>query len=131
MEGAQANPRSVENENVKVVVPAPARPWEYQKLQDNNTVDAVLEEVRRTGSEIRYRVSFEDGREEEVSVMFLPFWCLALVIWYLFRDSFLSLLHRDYAFCSRMSDQARSRYITLLCFYKILDSNFFFFCGAI
>jgi hypothetical protein len=68
MEDAQALPRT--SKNIKVVVPAPARPWEYQKLHDDNNIVAnVLEELPQAGTEVWYRIAFQNGREEDVSAI--------------------------------------------------------------
>jgi hypothetical protein len=52
------------------VVPAPVRPWEYQKLHGKKSVvESVLEEVPQAGTEAWYRIAFQDGREEIVSTI--------------------------------------------------------------
>jgi hypothetical protein len=60
-------------ESVAVVVPAPTRPWEYQKLRDNSIVDCVVDEVPQLKGTPLYHVLYEGGREEDVSRYFLIF----------------------------------------------------------
>ncbi|TVY35958.1 Chromatin remodeling factor, partial [Lachnellula subtilissima] len=50
-----------------VMVPAPARPWEYQPWRGDTTVETVLEEVEELDGEQMYKIEFEDGRKENVS----------------------------------------------------------------
>ncbi|TVY94026.1 Chromatin remodeling factor, partial [Lachnellula willkommii] len=51
-----------------VMVPAPARPWEYQPWRGDTTVETVLEEVEELDGEQMYKIEFEDGRKENVSL---------------------------------------------------------------
>ena len=53
-----------------VMVPAPARPWEYQPWRGDTTVETVLEEVEGLDGKQMYKIEFEDGRKEDVSVNF-------------------------------------------------------------
>ena len=54
-----------------VMVPAPARPWEYQPWRGDTTVETVLEEAEELDGEQMYKIEFEDGRKENVSVNLL------------------------------------------------------------
>jgi chromodomain-helicase-DNA-binding protein 4 len=54
-----------------VMVPAPARPWEYQPWRGDTTVETVLEEIEGLDDEQMYKIEFEDGRKEDVSVNLL------------------------------------------------------------
>lgn len=62
-----------EETKIAVVVPEPTRPWEYQPFERTTTVDAVLEEIKKPGEETWYRIEYEDGMEEDVSIQFLIF----------------------------------------------------------
>jgi chromodomain-helicase-DNA-binding protein 4 len=53
---------------VVVVVPAPSKPWEYQPYRGTTTVDTVLEEVKKPGGEGWYKIEYEDGKREDVSM---------------------------------------------------------------
>jgi chromodomain-helicase-DNA-binding protein 4 len=53
---------------IAVVVPAPSRPWEYQPYHGATTVDKVLEEIKKPGGQIWYKIEYEDGRREDVSM---------------------------------------------------------------
>jgi hypothetical protein len=52
---------------LEIRIPAPAQPLEYEEVPENTIVSHVVEELERTGDELWYNISFEDGREEEVS----------------------------------------------------------------
>jgi len=56
-----------EKVTIEVRVPPPERPWEYQRIPEENIVEAVIEEAEHPGSELWYKISFEDGREADVS----------------------------------------------------------------
>lgn len=71
MENAQTG--TEKSESVAVVVPAPSRPWEYQKLRDNSIVDCVVDEVPQSRGTPLYHVLYEGGREEDVSSIFPHF----------------------------------------------------------
>lgn len=63
---------STRESSIAVVVPAPARLWEYEPFHgDATTVDSVLEELEGPGGSLQYRIYFEDGREETVSAFSL------------------------------------------------------------
>lgn len=66
-----------ERSSVAVVVPPPARPWEYQPFQGDTTVDTVLEEIEGSDGVHRYKIEYEDGQQEDVSRIsassFMPF----------------------------------------------------------
>lgn len=66
---------SISNGAISVILPAPARPWEYQPYRGDDTVETVMEEVEGVDGETVYKIEFEDGHEEDVSVhlfRFLP-----------------------------------------------------------
>lgn len=67
-----------EETKIAVIVPAPTRPWEYQTFEGTTTVDAVLKEIKKPGQEAWYRIEYEDGREEDVSIQFLIFHLIQL-----------------------------------------------------
>jgi len=58
---------TTEKFTIEVRVPAPERPWEYLRIPEEDIVEAVIEEVEHPKNELWYKVTFEDGREEEVS----------------------------------------------------------------
>lgn len=61
-------PRKDSSEDaIAVMVPAPARPWEYQPWRGDVTVETVLDELVVDGEQ-GYKIEFEDGRKEDVSV---------------------------------------------------------------
>ena len=62
------NPASVEKRGIAVIVPAVQNPWEYLVYEEPR-VREVLEEFD-DGSNIKYLVEFEDGREDVVSSEF-------------------------------------------------------------
>ncbi|KAH8821074.1 PHD/FYVE-zinc-finger like domain-containing protein [Xylogone sp. PMI_703] len=53
-------------DKLAVVVPVPKRPWEYEKWDEADTVESLLEETEDTDGELWYTVRFENGDEEEV-----------------------------------------------------------------
>jgi len=57
---------------IAVMVPAPSKPWEYAPWRGDTTVEAVLEELEGDDGQLGYKIEFEDGRKEDVSVN----WCL-------------------------------------------------------
>lgn len=67
--GSDRNRRgSTRESSIAVVVPAPARLWEYEPFHEDATaVDSVLEELEGPGRSLQYKIYFEDGREETVS----------------------------------------------------------------
>jgi len=58
---------------IAVMVSAPARPWEYQPFRGDTTVDTVLEEIDGPGGKLWYKIEYEDGRKEDVSLDFCSF----------------------------------------------------------
>jgi chromodomain-helicase-DNA-binding protein 4 len=58
---------------IAVMVSAPARPWEYQPFRGDTTVDTVLEEIDGPGGRLWYKIEYEDGRKEDVSLDFCSF----------------------------------------------------------
>ena len=58
------------------MVQGPSRPWEYQPFVDDDTVDTVLAEVDEPGGEVLYRIEYEDGRREDVSIGLLYLRCI-------------------------------------------------------
>ncbi|KAI9740866.1 MAG: hypothetical protein M1818_004471 [Claussenomyces sp. TS43310] len=52
---------------LEIIVPAAQRPWDYQSIDDDMTVDTILEELTSHGDEIWYNVLFTDGSREEVA----------------------------------------------------------------
>lgn len=68
-----------------VMVPPPARPWEYQPWRGDTTVETVLEEVEELDGKQMYKIEFEDGRKENVSVNLLcdrlvPYWIAIIYV---------------------------------------------------
>jgi chromodomain-helicase-DNA-binding protein 4 len=57
-----------EEKTIAVMVQGPSRPWEYQPFLGDKTVDIVLAEVDQPGGEVWYRIEYEDGRREDVSI---------------------------------------------------------------
>jgi hypothetical protein len=57
---------------IAVMVPAPSKPWEYAPWRGDTTVEAVLEELEGDDGQLGYKIEFEDGRKEDVSVNSLP-----------------------------------------------------------
>lgn len=53
---------------IAVMVQGPSRPWEYQPFVADQTVDEVLAEIDKPGGEVWYRIEYEDGRREDVSI---------------------------------------------------------------
>jgi hypothetical protein len=58
---------------IAVMVSAPARPWEYQPFRGDKTVDAVLEEIDGSDGKLWYKIEYEDGRKENVSLNFCSY----------------------------------------------------------
>lgn len=56
------------DDSIAVMVPAPARPWEYQPYPGDTTVDAVLE-LKVMDDREWYKIDYEDGKRELVSVL--------------------------------------------------------------
>ena len=67
------------------MVQGPSRPWEYQPFVDDDTVDTVLAEVDEPGGEVLYRIEYEDGRREDVSIgiHFSAFWVSVASVYFL------------------------------------------------
>ncbi len=57
--------------SIRVLVPAPQKPWEYETYQGDITVDSVLEEIEGPDGKPFYKIEYEDGRKNEVSVILL------------------------------------------------------------
>jgi hypothetical protein len=73
--------RSVTAEDkIAVMVPAPSRPWEYEPYRGDTTVDTILEEFKKPGGEIWYKIEYEDGRKEDVSMLYLNFFLNLLFV---------------------------------------------------
>jgi hypothetical protein len=62
-----------EEKRIAVMVQGPPRPWEYQPFVEENTVDTVLAEIDEPGGKVLYRIEYEDGRREDVSITILYF----------------------------------------------------------
>ena len=67
-EQPRARTSTSEEKRIAVMVQGPSRPWEYQPFVEDKTVDVVLAEVDKPGGEIWYRIEYEDGRREDVSL---------------------------------------------------------------
>ena len=52
----------------KFTLPAPVRPWEYMRFPPSTTVENILAEIKNPKGETWYRVEYDDGLEEDVSV---------------------------------------------------------------
>jgi len=59
---------SMAEDTIAVVVSAPERPWEYQPFREDATVDTVLQELEGPRGELWYKIGYEDGRVEDVSL---------------------------------------------------------------
>lgn len=57
-----------ESKRIEIIVPTPSRPWEYLPLAESNKVEKVLGEIRKSNEETWYKIEYEDGREDEVSI---------------------------------------------------------------
>lgn len=55
-------------DSVSVLVPAPARPWEYQPFRGDTTVDTVQGELEGPDGFMWYKIEFEDGKKADVSI---------------------------------------------------------------
>ena len=64
----QTQERSSED-SIAVMVPAPSRRWEYQPYQGDTTVDSILEEIEEPDGSIVYKVEYETGKIEDVSIL--------------------------------------------------------------
>ena len=71
-----------EDNRIAVMVQGPSRPWEYQPFVEDNTVDTVLAEVDEPGGGVKYRIEYEDGRREDVSIR-IHLLCFGY-LWHLF-----------------------------------------------
>jgi hypothetical protein len=56
------------DDSIAVMVPAPARPWEYQPYRGDTTVDAILE-LKIMDDREWYTIDYEDGKRELVSAL--------------------------------------------------------------
>ena len=59
-------------DSIAVMVPAPARPWEYQPYRGDTTVDTVLE-LKVMDDREWYTIDYEDGKRELVSCFHITF----------------------------------------------------------
>src|SRR5438045_2899278 len=57
-----------ENYTIEVQVPAAVRPWEYKSFPEDTTVRRVIKELLGHGDELAYKIAYQDGRTEEVSI---------------------------------------------------------------
>lgn len=64
---------------LQVMVSPVSRPWEYQKFEEDTTVDRVLEEITRSGVELCYKIAFQDGKRNIVSRIALSLSCFLLL----------------------------------------------------
>jgi len=55
-------------DSIAVMVPAPARPWEYQPYRGDTTVDTIIE-LKIMEDREWYAIDYEDGRRDLVSVL--------------------------------------------------------------
>jgi len=55
-------------DSIAVMVPAPARPWEYQPYRGDTTVDTIIE-LKIVDDMEWYTIDYEDGKRELVSVL--------------------------------------------------------------
>jgi chromodomain-helicase-DNA-binding protein 4 len=60
--------RAPAEDSIAVMVPVPARPWEYQPFSGDTTVDSVLEEIEGPDGGVWYRIDYETGKKEDVSL---------------------------------------------------------------
>jgi hypothetical protein len=56
------------DDSIAVMVPAPARPWEYQPFRGDTTVDIILE-VKIMDDKEWYTIEYENGKRELVSIL--------------------------------------------------------------
>ena len=63
--------RSSADAPIAVMVSGPARPWEYQPFNGDTTVDSVLEKIESHDGEDWYRIDYETGKTESVSLFTL------------------------------------------------------------
>ncbi len=66
----QTQERSSED-SIAVMVPAPSRRWEYQPYQGDTTVESILQEIEGPDGGIVYKVEYETGKIEDVSILSL------------------------------------------------------------
>jgi chromodomain-helicase-DNA-binding protein 4 len=57
-------------DSIAVMVPPPARPWEYRPYRGDTTVDSVKAEVCRPNGQQEYKIEYEDGKMDIVSSHF-------------------------------------------------------------
>jgi hypothetical protein len=71
---AQTRPQDkIESRRIEVIVPVPSRPWEYLPFVESSTIENVLGEIAKLNGETLYKIEYEDGREEDVSIDIYPF----------------------------------------------------------
>jgi chromodomain-helicase-DNA-binding protein 4 len=71
-EPLQQDENENENEGKKAkfrfTLPAPSRPWEYMRFPPSTTVENILAEIKKPTGETWYRIEYDDGLEEDVSI---------------------------------------------------------------
>lgn len=65
--------RDLAEDSIAVLVSGPERPWEYQPYNGDSTVDCVLEETKGPDGSPWYKIEYESGRKEKVSISHLCF----------------------------------------------------------
>jgi hypothetical protein len=68
-----------EESRIIVEVKGPSRPWEYQPIVEEDTVDSILAEIHEPGGNLVYRIEYEDGRRDDVSVKLVCSVCICSV----------------------------------------------------
>jgi chromodomain-helicase-DNA-binding protein 4 len=75
--------------SIAVMVPPPAKPWEYQKWREDMTVDSILEETKGPDGQLQYNIEYEDGKQDTVSAVLQQTSRFEAIIWrlhsYIFR----------------------------------------------
>lgn len=72
----QFNHEQAENQHEREIldfeirVTAPSRPWEFVKFPPSNIVEKILGEIKKSGRGDFYRIEYEDGLEEVVSIQY-------------------------------------------------------------
>lgn len=56
-----------------MVVSGPERKWEYIRFSPSTTVNVILRELRGPDDESLYKVEYDDGVEEDVSINLIFF----------------------------------------------------------
>jgi hypothetical protein len=60
--------KSGSTDSIAIMVPPPARPWEYKPYRGDTTVDSVQAEVEGSDGELEYKIEYEDGKRATVSL---------------------------------------------------------------